>query len=187
MLWLLWSKGLTKGPIVERVLSQHKHLRCTWGSGKMGTVSAQTPSRTSPQGPCTNPQPRDAPAPRADFKADLPLGREAGTSPCSAELKARTESLHTHKKREKSSLQRNLSLSCPVLWWVQGQPWGQGQPLPCSFLPREQSSADPSETCSTPGSGLGRGNLLQGTMTVYSADHKPNPLWFLIGIWAKLI
>lgn len=36
-------------------------------------------------------------------------------------------------------------------------------------------------------SGTQSGDPQLGTMMVYSADHKPNPLWFLIGIWAKLI
>lgn len=152
---LLWSRGLTKGPAAEE--SPQPAQASELHVGVWGQCLLRPPDRTSPQGPSTSPRPRDTLSPRADFRADLPLGREVETSPCSAELKARQESLHTLKCKKRSLHQEPISALWSALVDAQPSPGAQGQPLPCSVLPREQRGADPSETCGTTASGLGRG------------------------------
>lgn len=100
------------------------------------------------------------------FKEDQrDLGRETKSSPCSAELKPWQECLHAIQTKQKHTEGKVLPPGTPVL--LLPTPWPhclESWTLHCQ-------SGDPQ----------------LGTMMVYSADHTPNPLWFLIGIWAKLI
>lgn len=85
------------------------------------------------------------------------LGKETKSSPCSAKLKPRVLKYVQKKAKRWPSPQEPSGLRAG----------------PCTAASHRR--------------GTWRGDPRPGTMTVYSADHKPNPLWFLIGIWAKLI
>lgn len=115
----------------------------------------------------TNTAPNPA---QKQFKEDQrDLDRETKSSPCSAELKPRQECLHALQTKEKHMEEKVLPPGTPML--LLPTPWTPC--LECWTLHCHSRTQ--------------RGDPQLGTMMVYSADHKPNPLWFLIGIWAKLI
>lgn len=178
---LLWSKGLSKDPaVVESPQPAH----APGGLARWGQCLPTSPDRTSP---CTSPSPRDAPSQELISGQTFPLAERL--KPLLAELNSRQDKNPcTHLKNVRKYLcSRNLSVPCQVFWWVHSPaPGARAAPAPLC-------SAEGAEWCRSQRNlrhhrvGPGEGEPPPGTMTVYSADHKPNPLWFLIGIWAKLI
>lgn len=188
MCWLLWSRGLTKGPAAEESPQPAQASELHVGVWQDGDSVCSDPQ--------TGPHPREPPpAPgQGILSAQEPISGQTfplaeRLKPLLAQLNSRQDkSPCTHLNARNGICTRNPSLPCGVLWWMHSPAPGlRGSPCPAPFCRGSSAVPIPAKPAAPLRRAWGGGNLLPGTMTVYSADHKPNPLWFLIGIWAKLI
>lgn len=115
-----------------------------------GDSVCSDPSRDSPQGPCTSPQPTDVPVQELISGQTFPLAERL--KPLLTQLGSRLDkSPCTHLKSTRSLFLQQEPVSVfRVLWWVQVQPRGQGSPCPALLCP---GSRNLRHHCVGPGEG----------------------------------